>query len=498
MSYVFKSGEFTSVGRNPKRPINEDFVGKYEPHDDPTLAERGYLYVVADGMGGHAAGEVASRYAVEKVLYEYYNGEWIDPATNLQRAVEIANDDVYEESLQNPTREEMGTTIVAAVLRDDGELTIAHVGDSRAYLVRDGEIRQLTRDHSRVQADLDRGLLTEADSPHHRERHVLTQSIGGDADVRVELTFETVQADDYLLLCTDGVWGVLGAEGMVRAVQRIRQPGLAARAIVEQVDHLGGPDNSTVCLIRAVPAASEEATIVSEEEEDPTVDIPEAPRFDTSPEVRTISTPEVQKPWPGDIRLIASGLAVALIVVVAGWRVIASRDTTPSSPKIAVQRQAGTATATIPAPGTAIPGVREAATATSSLVAAALATRSPAVVTPVPTASGTAEERLPLGCGNIVTNGGFEIDADGRYGPDGWDTEEWIGGNYAMWGQGFAYKGDWAVFLGLQVDQADEVDLDEVAQEVALPAELGRVFLRFWYLIGFQDLGDGAYCGIRT
>ena len=133
----------TDTGR--KRQHNEDFIDYYEPDDVEELARGGRLYVVADGVGGAAAGEVASEYAVGKVLHEYYRSTEPDIGERLRAAIHAANADIFEHVEQRPELGRMGTTIVVAVVLGD-QLIVANVGDSRAYLIRNGEIHQITRD----------------------------------------------------------------------------------------------------------------------------------------------------------------------------------------------------------------------------------------------------------------------------------------------------------------------------------------------------------------
>ena len=186
------------------RPHNEDALGKREPRAAAMLASRGRLYIVADGMGGHRAGEVASGLAVETVLDAYYrSGE--SPAVSLSSAIEAANSRIAQAGASDEERAGMGCTVVACALHG-AEATIGHVGDSRAYLLRAGAVRRLTRDHLYV---IDVFGLSEDAAASSRGRHVLSRALGVDEQVKVDLVTIPIAAGDRLLLCTDGVTNVV-------------------------------------------------------------------------------------------------------------------------------------------------------------------------------------------------------------------------------------------------------------------------------------------------
>ena len=231
------------------RDNNEDAATSVEPDDAAVRAERGNLYLVADGMGGHAAGEVASQYAVDKVSYEYYDLPWEGAERTLAAAIQRANEDIYVESNANGERHGMGTTLVAAAVFDD-QAVIAHLGDSRAYLLRDGRLRRLTRDHSRVQELVDNGTITPEQAKDHPDRSMLTRNLGHRPSVEPDIATEPLQPGDRLLLCSDGLWGALSED----EIARLAEPGSAAQAVADLVaaaNAAGGPDNIGVAVVCA-------------------------------------------------------------------------------------------------------------------------------------------------------------------------------------------------------------------------------------------------------
>ncbi|MBA2751488.1 MAG: Stp1/IreP family PP2C-type Ser/Thr phosphatase [Actinobacteria bacterium] len=230
------AGGATDVGR--VRAGNEDQLLIAEP-----------LYAVADGMGGHAAGEVASASAMEALLVAFDGNP---SAPGLVDAVRDANRAVWEQSRESSELRGMGTTMTAVALIDEGDeevLAIAHVGDSRAYLLRDGELTQVTEDHS-VPEELRRaGRLSAEDAASDPRRHVLTRVLGVDAEVEVD-TFQLVPyRGDRLLLASDGLFGELSDEEIASILRRRSDPERVAQQLVTMAKDAGGADNITVVVI---------------------------------------------------------------------------------------------------------------------------------------------------------------------------------------------------------------------------------------------------------
>jgi protein phosphatase len=190
------------------RDHNEDAFKLPEEIDVATLSAKGYLYILADGMGGHKKGEVASAVTIDTVDSEYYAIvkplPQDDPEENiieaLAQAIQKANYHVME------VTEGGGTTIVAAVLFGD-VLVSMNVGDSRAYLLRDNELRLITRDHSLVSRLVEMGKITEEEALTHPRRNVLYQALGQGTEVEIHIYSEKLQTDDIVILCSDGLWG---------------------------------------------------------------------------------------------------------------------------------------------------------------------------------------------------------------------------------------------------------------------------------------------------
>ncbi len=211
----------THFRTNPglKRTNNEDAVGAFEPKDDHQLRRSGRIFVVADGMGGHQMGEKASAYSVETLLKTYYESPEIPPEKRLRDIIGQINEYLLTFARENLyAGEKIGTTIVAAVIRNE-TLQIAHVGDSRAYLIRNGEIRQLTTDHSFVNELIRSRAITEAEAQKSPYRNRLLRSVGGsDAKLEVDVTEPIpLQAGDMLLLCTDGLTQYANSQDILAA-----------------------------------------------------------------------------------------------------------------------------------------------------------------------------------------------------------------------------------------------------------------------------------------
>ncbi len=217
------------------------------------------VFVVADGMGGHAAGEVASRLAVQHaatvVMQDYLTGvldasAGYDPqqaATTLTRAVLRANEAINSEGTRRGN--DMGTTITMALVVGD-RATIANVGDSRTYLFREGKLRRITRDHSLVMRLVEIGQITEQDIYTHPQRNAVLRSLGDQLDVEVDIFRERLQPGDVLLLCSDGLWEMTHDPEMNAILNRIGDVDTAAQALIDAANKAGGEDNVTVLLVR--------------------------------------------------------------------------------------------------------------------------------------------------------------------------------------------------------------------------------------------------------
>jgi len=240
-------GQLSDRGR--VRSQNEDFLGYTLPETPAEARARGWLFALADGVGGHERGEVASRAAVESLLAGFRQapaGEL--PAALLGRLVQEANARVLETALAaGSAAAGMSTTLVACLLRYD-RAAIAHVGDSRCYLIRRGRATQLTRDHTVACEHIRLGLVSAEEALE--TRHLLSRSLGADLFVGVETAEHALAAGDVLALCSDGLHASLAGEDLARSVSEHADLTAAAQTLVELANQRDGSDNISVQLIR--------------------------------------------------------------------------------------------------------------------------------------------------------------------------------------------------------------------------------------------------------
>ena len=219
-------------------------------NEDSALTSRS-LVAVADGMGGHAAGEVASRIAITTLAKEseVFTQKDVDleSADDLYSStLPLIDATIAEYAIENPALAGMGTTLSALFLRD-GAVAALHIGDSRIYRLRGSAFEQLSIDHTVIQELLDQGAITEADIATHPQRSVLTQVLMGDGRNQVALTLHGVKADDRFLLCSDGLTGVVSNKE-IKAILKSKARGAAVDALVESAYLNGAPDNVTVIV----------------------------------------------------------------------------------------------------------------------------------------------------------------------------------------------------------------------------------------------------------
>ncbi len=223
---------------------NQDYVLVYHPGDEQQARYAGSLYVVADGEGGGQQGQLASRYAAQKVMHVYYSSDEPDLGLRLREAVLAANADLFEYARQRPELVKLSTTFVAAVLRGE-QMHVASVGDSRAYLVRDGQIRQITRDHTLVQQLLEEGAITPEEAREHPRRDVVLRTIGAQAEVTVDIVDLRLRPDDVIVLCTDGLTQAV-RDDEIALVASSMSPRDAAEELIQRAKERGGKDNITL------------------------------------------------------------------------------------------------------------------------------------------------------------------------------------------------------------------------------------------------------------
>ena len=197
----------TETGR--VRSKNQDFVFA----TDQKIGPLSNLFLVADGMGGHNAGEFASAFAVQTVVEAIRNSTIQEPIAALEQAISSANYKVYQEALADPNKKGMGTTLVAATFQD-GHLFIANVGDSRLYVATNQELRQVTRDHSLVQELVREGNLQESEAQIHPRKNMITRAVGAEKAVRTDFFDVEIRTGDQIVLCTDGLTNMVSDETM--------------------------------------------------------------------------------------------------------------------------------------------------------------------------------------------------------------------------------------------------------------------------------------------
>ena len=246
------------------RSHNEDYADAFAPTTPDDAWDRGPLWVVCDGMGGHAAGEVASRIAVETTIASWASGTAQAPAGGLRNAVRAANAAICDAGMESGRRG-MGTTLCAVTFAGT-EAFIANVGDSRCYRVRDEQCEQLTTDHSRVAEMIRMRMITPEQAAGHPSRSMLTRSLGADIMVQVDVIKQDVRKGDTFVLCSDGVWDVVARTDVAAVASAIGRddiptPAAAAQRLVDTAIERGTTDNVTAVVVhitsdRPIPSGS--------------------------------------------------------------------------------------------------------------------------------------------------------------------------------------------------------------------------------------------------
>lgn len=246
----------TAQSTGLERSHNEDtlFVMQGNSKGEGSLPDFG-LFIVADGMGGHRAGEVASAISVRKVahritkdtilhLFDEQNSDEIPPIQDMVRqALEVANDAVVERVPGG------GTTLTVAFLLGN-YLTIGHVGDSRAYIISDNGSKAITRDHSLVERLRELGQLSEEEAASHPQRNVLYRAIGQGTNLEVDVVSHPIPSNGYMLICSDGLWGVVEEDDIQSIILKSSHPQVACEQLIQAANAAGGPDNITAVLVQ--------------------------------------------------------------------------------------------------------------------------------------------------------------------------------------------------------------------------------------------------------
>ena len=241
-------------------------VGRQRQHNEDSflVEDNARLFLVADGMGGHAAGEIASRIAVDSIsefivhtkeddgTWPHAYDEHYKRSTNrLMAAVRMANTRVLEAMRKDARLRGMGTTVVAC-LADDDIMSFAHVGDSRAYLIRDKQLSRITNDHSWVFEQVQAGMLTEAEAEKHPLRNVITRALGGALQVTPDASEIEIRKGDVYLLCSDGLTGMVPEDEILRTVTENEDLEVACQRLIEKANERGGLDNVTAVLVKTL------------------------------------------------------------------------------------------------------------------------------------------------------------------------------------------------------------------------------------------------------
>lgn len=306
--------------KDPTPPANER---AYE------LGARGLLLMVADGMGGAAAGELASEMATD-TIYKHLLDGWLSEeeatgqrfAYRLKEAVETANNAIHDYAKAHPENRGMGTTATAVGILAD-HLYLTQVGDSRAYLIRGKEAHQLTKDQSLMQRLVEAGELTEEEAAQSERRNIILQALGPDAKVKVDLTHQDIRRGDIVVLCSDGLSGQVKREEIARMVVEAKDLAAAANRLIALANERGGPDNITVIIARldgdGLPAPGKTEEVGHQP----------FPLIDTETSTEPVPVYKGSKPpvsskeaaqsrWKLVVLLIAAALVVGAVVWAAG------------------------------------------------------------------------------------------------------------------------------------------------------------------------------------
>lgn len=236
------------------RNNNQDFVAWKEPADAEEEARDGWLYILADGAGGMDAGEVASQYATERTLHHYLeNQETADWSERLRAAMQAANTELRELSARKDNNGRMATTMVATVVHES-KAHVANVGDSRAYLWRKGNLRQITKDQSLVAKLLDEGAITAEEAAVHPRKNVILYSLGSEREPQIDLYDLDLEPDDKLLVCSDGLTRHVNDEEIGLVLEQ-QDPEEATETLVNLANERGGEDNVSVGVFHFHPPA---------------------------------------------------------------------------------------------------------------------------------------------------------------------------------------------------------------------------------------------------
>lgn len=240
---MLKTFSITDIGK--KRKLNQDYVFA----SDKPLGNLPNIFIVADGMGGHNAGDYASKYTVETMKEEIERSFEKNPVKIMGRAIEIANDHIRKKAEEEETLNGMGTTVVAATCLGDKYLEVANVGDSRLYVVNDRKIEQITRDHSLVEEMIRMGGIDRASARSHPDKNIITRAIGARDTVEIDFFNVELNPGDIVLMCSDGLTNMLEDGEIHRILGGRGSVEEKAEELVKAANNNGGRDNIAVIII---------------------------------------------------------------------------------------------------------------------------------------------------------------------------------------------------------------------------------------------------------
>lgn len=226
------------------RTINQDYCFA----SDTSVGKLPNLYIVCDGMGGHKAGDYASRYTVERIVASVTRSRWNDPVRVMRDAIQKANEILVVEAAEDVDKQGMGTTVVVATIIGR-KLYVANVGDSRLYVINE-QIKQITRDHSYVQEMILRGEVAPEDARNHEKKNVITRAVGADKKIDIDFFAEELGDKDTILICTDGLTNMLTDDKIHQVVMTHTDTEITCKTLVEEANKSGGPDNITAVVIK--------------------------------------------------------------------------------------------------------------------------------------------------------------------------------------------------------------------------------------------------------
>jgi PPM family protein phosphatase len=307
------------------RVVDQGFrtdTGRQRSANEDSYFVRAPIFVVADGMGGAQAGEVASKAAADAFDRDLPSGA---PEAFLRETIEAANREIHELARDDPSRKGMGTTITAAIVNPEGEeVAIGHVGDSRAYRLRAGKLERLTRDHSLVEEMRRKGQLTDAQAEDHPQRSIITRALGPEPEVEVDVQTVPANPGDVFLICSDGLTTMLAEEEIAGLLAGAGSMEEAARALVDEANRAGGRDNITALAFSLEDAAApagqsrEDATLVGATAEEAGLTTTEVRRRAAAEAARRRRDRATEKPRREGLRTAAKALlAVVLVAAIA-------------------------------------------------------------------------------------------------------------------------------------------------------------------------------------